>query len=399
LREVLDLIRAAKRDVDLDACRTAWIRLVRSQAIEPTHAIVRVDGRRRRRTHSLRDEGDWVEGARRPAWRVPRELRSDGTRIESTTWLDQEGTVWRRISGADADVLYLSKTRQGGGNVAPGITVAPAAFDVLLPAGSALRTGRRKTGTASTTYVVDGTKMKPAAVPPSSFVDAVGSILALSCDQPEESSASAAVRPTERGEVGRGSPSDLAELLRRLYELEARVTPDGIAECETLWRRLASTAAMKSEHEIVTARGRPTRLKGFGQPYGRDKGVWSELSRRPGWLAPKAAHFAVSAPDAATIKYGDYDVWLDAEGDAFVGHSDGWLEIRREPTDELVVLPRGQEFRTGSRPSGGLEVDQGIFLRPIASPFLYGGRPKRRPDDSEGAEFVRAVATVVRNVL
>jgi hypothetical protein len=107
--EIVALIIQNDADIPDETCRAAWLQLVRSKEIKPTHDIVTAVGRRHL-LYQPRDPGTgWREVGRTDAWCAPGSMLGEGE--HSNRWLDSEGAMWANASSQDLH-LYPDWTPQ-----------------------------------------------------------------------------------------------------------------------------------------------------------------------------------------------------------------------------------------------------------------------------------------------
>jgi hypothetical protein len=113
--EIREALVAHGPDLDTDACKLAWIKVVGTGVIEPTHESVKVHGRGTivgwllSRGGYTTQRGVWreLEEGRSDLWCVPNADRREAAPLVPSSgakspvvWLDAEGQVW---SSADTD--------------------------------------------------------------------------------------------------------------------------------------------------------------------------------------------------------------------------------------------------------------------------------------------------------
>ena len=108
--ELIRIIVANAADIPDEVGKPAWLRIVSSKAIAPTHEIVTAIGLRHI-LYDFADPGrDWREVSRAEAWHVRGLMVGDGSRT-SDRWLAHDGSMWTPAGSQDLR-LYENGTPQ-----------------------------------------------------------------------------------------------------------------------------------------------------------------------------------------------------------------------------------------------------------------------------------------------
>lgn len=119
--QLVSLLAEHEGQVSADTCRAAWVRLVREDAIEPSHDILTASGVRHSLQFGLGDMGrKWRETSRTPAWHAPNVVAP----CELGAWLNAEGDVFHN---------------GGGGRNGPSKSLFLPSTKVVLPRGAPLQ--------------------------------------------------------------------------------------------------------------------------------------------------------------------------------------------------------------------------------------------------------------------